>query len=558
MRLTRLAILAACAMMAHAQERVSVRILLGATDTASADWSGSVKADGATVESLEPWRFEGADAISGSSWKASTHQIRLFGGANLARPVVANGVIGILAARSEDATVRVTTAQGNFDFKLSEIPYGATAAKLNGKALVDRVPAASRLTETTGEEDFPSAAVAKDGSIWLAYSTFHHHPDHNRLRVGLKEPLKDFSTLKAPPGGDQIFVRRYSNGNWEQPIAVTPGGGDLYCTAIAIDGNGKPWVFWSQNNSGNFDIFGCGVESGKAGLPIQISKEKGSDIDPVATTDSTGKVWVAWQGWRNGKAEIFAAIQKGSAFSATAAVSKPSGNEWNPAIAADRNGHVTVAWDSYRNGNYDVYLRTATVAGAWGAETAVAATPRYEAYPSIAYDGSGRLWVAYEEGGLGWGKDFGAYNTEGIALYQGRAIRIRGFEPDGRRIELAPDVGSVLLGMPRPRVDLLGRQSAEESLDPKPETAKNRARPTRLLRTSRIRETRCHDCWWMRRDEYGWPSAARTRSGGRRSGHDNGVGCDMKHRDQKASALGAPANVMNLNLQSILEGNSFQ
>jgi len=120
-------------------------------------------------------------------------------------------------------------------------------------------------------------------------------------------------------------------------------------------------------------------------------------------------------------------------------------------------------------------LRTATAAGAWGAETVVAATPRYEAYPSIAYDGSGRLWVAYEEGGLGWGKDFGAYNTEGIALYQGRAIRIRGFEPDGRRIELAPDVGSVLLGMPRPRVDLLGRQSAEESLDPKLETAKNRA-----------------------------------------------------------------------------------
>ena len=33
----------------------------------------------------------------------------------------------------------------------------------------------------------------------------------------------------------------------------------------------------------------------------------------------------------------------------------------------------------------------------------------YEAYPSIAYDPSGRLWIAYEEGGRGWGKDFGAY-----------------------------------------------------------------------------------------------------------------------------------------------------
>jgi hypothetical protein len=460
----------------HAQERVSVRILLGATDTASTVWDGSVQANGATVESIEPWRFEGADAINGSSWKASTHQIRLFGGANNPnRPLVANGVIAILATRSEDATVLVNTVQGNFDFKLSEIPYGTTASKLNGKALVERVPAASRLTQTADEEDFPSAAVAKDDSVWLAYSIFHHHPDHNRLRVGLEEPLKDFSTLKAPPGGDQIFVRHYSGGNWEQPIAVTPAGGDLYRTAIAIDGSGNPWVFWSQNNNRNFDIFGCMVERGKAGRPVQISKETGSDVDPVAATDSTGRVWVAWQGWRNGKAGIFSAFQKGNAFSAPAAVSKSSGNEWNPAIAADRNGHVTVAWDSYRKGNYDVYLRTAAAGGAWGAETAVAATPRYEAYPSIAYDGSGRLWVAYEEGGRGWGKDFGAYNSEGVALYQGRAIRIRGFGPDGRQVELSSDVGSVLPGIPRPRVDNMGRQSGDEALDPKPENAKNRS-----------------------------------------------------------------------------------
>ena len=80
---------------------------------------------------------------------------------------------------------------------------------------------------------------------------------------------------------------------------------------------------------------------------------------------------------------------------------------------------MTVAWDSYRNQNYDVYLRTAR-RGAWGPETAVAASARYEAYPSIAYDGGGRLWVAYEEGGKGWGKDFGAYNTNGVAVYQGR------------------------------------------------------------------------------------------------------------------------------------------
>jgi hypothetical protein len=39
--------------------------------------------------------------------------------------------------------------------------------------------------------------------------------------------------------------------------------------------------------------------------------------------------------------------------------------------------------------------------GEMGPETAVAASARYEAYASIAYNRDGRIWVAYEEGGSG-------------------------------------------------------------------------------------------------------------------------------------------------------------
>lgn len=104
----------------HAQSLVSIRVLLGANDTASPNWDGSVQADGASVTGPDPWRFEGAGAISGSGWKDSTHSIRLFGAA-ANRPVVANGVIVHLSARSEDALVRVTTSQGNFQVRLNEI-----------------------------------------------------------------------------------------------------------------------------------------------------------------------------------------------------------------------------------------------------------------------------------------------------------------------------------------------------------------------------------------------------------------------------------------------------
>ncbi|MBV9081156.1 MAG: hypothetical protein JOZ62_00660 [Acidobacteriaceae bacterium] len=481
MRIANLLIAVVCfALTVAGQTPGSVRILFGIGDAESTKWDGSLQVRDGALNSLEPWRFDDQDSISGSSWHASTHPIRLFGGGTQfngqqIRNVVANGIIANLSAASDKTALRVTTAQGNFDVALNEIPYGTGVRKLNGRVFVDRIPPTARLTETPEEEDFPSAASDRRGDVWIAYVMFRHSPDHNRLRAPVQEPITDFARLKTPTGGDQVFARNYSGGKWGEPIAITAGAGDLYRTSVAVDGQGRAWVFWSGNNNGDFDVFARPIENGRPGQQIQISREPGSDVAAVAVTDSKGNVWVAWQGWRNGRAAIFVAVQNGTAFSAPVAVSNSSANEWNPAIAADKAGHVTVAWDSYRAGNYDVYMRTATAPNSWSAEKPVAATPRYEAYPSIAYDPSGRLWVAYEEGGSGWGKDFGAYDTEGVSVYQGRVVRIRGFEADGRAVELATDVGTVLPGTPGFRADELGVQDEKVSLDPDPASSKNRA-----------------------------------------------------------------------------------
>src|SRR4029077_7095380 len=82
------------AMAAPAHSAVGVRILLGLTDTESTKWDGEASARAARITSIEPWRFEGTDAINGTQWTISTHNIRLFGGQIApVTPVVANGVI---------------------------------------------------------------------------------------------------------------------------------------------------------------------------------------------------------------------------------------------------------------------------------------------------------------------------------------------------------------------------------------------------------------------------------------------------------------------------------
>jgi hypothetical protein len=467
------------------QAAVGVRILLGVGDQTETKWDGEVSATGATITAVEPWRFDHDDTLlPNNSWKLTTHRMRRFAPfQTIAPPMVANGVLVLLDRESENTALTVRTAQGNFSVRLAEIPYGAGKRLLAGKALVDRVPEWSRLTSSPDEQDYPAAAADKSGTVWLAYIEFRHNPDHDRIRATPNQ----FDLMTAPSGGDQILLKRYSNGSWSDPIPITAPGGDLYRPAITIDGKGRPWVFWSANTHGNFDLWARVVENGKPGATVRITTAPGSDVDAAAATDSAGNVWVTWQGWREGKASIFASTQRGDAFSPPATVSTSTGNEWNPSIAADSAGHVTVAWDSYRNGNYDVFMRTATE-GAWSAEKPVAATPAYEAYPSIAYDPAGTLWVSYEEGGERWGKNFGADDSSGLGLYQGRAIRLRGFTRAGAAVETATDMGTALPGLAATPESATAHQSdVNDWIAPNPNSAKTRAanQSTPLVRAPR-------------------------------------------------------------------------
>jgi hypothetical protein len=97
---------------APARAAVVVRVLLGVGDQEETNWSGGVAARGAAIAAVEPWRFDGGDAmLPGNRWKMTSHRIRLFGGAAVppagrvatgvlftpttvaARPFSANGVV---------------------------------------------------------------------------------------------------------------------------------------------------------------------------------------------------------------------------------------------------------------------------------------------------------------------------------------------------------------------------------------------------------------------------------------------------------------------------------
>lgn len=435
--------------------RVCLRIQLGLKDQDETRWDGQIRVSPGSVAKLEIWRKGPNDAIDGDSWRFLTRAAPRFLGAKKKAQTQPseNGVIATLDGLSENAEINITTKQGDFSFKLSEVPYGKRLMRLDGAADVIRIPVSYQLTSDATEEDYPSAAVAPDGTAYVAYTAFTHGKDFaKRQPYGDAEP--DISNLDQPTGGDRVFVIRMSQGQWSAPMPVTKGGEDLYKTAIAVDGSGRPWVFWSGQQEGNFDLYASSLRDGVWTAPIRLTTDPGTDINPAAACDSKGHVWVVWQGFRNGTMKILAVSltvrQQGDAFSPEMVVADEPGNCWDPAIATSRSGDIAVAWDTYTRGNYDVSLRVAKGGEQFGPVVLVAASLAQEVHASLAYDSTGRLWAAWERGPEKWGKDFGALaKGKGAPLYGGgpRTVAVKCFEGD-QAFQTAGDLDEALRSGP--------------------------------------------------------------------------------------------------------------
>jgi hypothetical protein len=431
----------------------SYLLILGVGDTAATNWDGSITVTGANIQILRGWRFTGTDAVSGTTgWKLST---RVTPSLNPPGPVQENGLIVKISVPTTAATFDITTTQGNFSFSTQDIPFGTSKTFLNGRALAAETGAQFQLSSSTEEEDFPSMAQSGD-DVYLTYTEFVHGDRTVATGTGTSQTITDFSFLSRPAGGDQVFLMHYSIAQrvWTGPFSVTSAGEDVMRSAVAVDAQGRAWVFYSAQRSGNFDIYARSARAdGTLSAEIQLTKDAGTDIFPVATADSTGRVWVAWQGFRNNNLEILTSVQTGDNFSPEALVSVSLASDWDPAIAAAADGEVAISWDTYDKGDYDVYVRRVRFTDQIGLDDpiAVAATVNFEARSSLAFDGQNRLWIAYEVAGSKWGKDFGAYDTTGNPLYSDHTIQVRCLV--GNDIyTTVDDVARVLPGTPAARL----------------------------------------------------------------------------------------------------------
>lgn len=390
-----------------ADDIASFRVRFGLNDTAQTVWDGSVSVSSGELVQLRDWHPRPENEIvAPDGWKLSTHKGVNYRVANYLHPPNTGvqeyywtpGVV-VDVRGADGARVRIETAQGSFEFRSREVPLGEPRQFLDGSAVVERVPPAEKLTGDEYEDDFVAILGGNSGEVWVAWVAY-----------------KD--------GANHILARRYDGETWGDVQRISDGPSDAYLVKLGRDKTGAPWFVWSNQVDGNFDLYGRSLKSGSLTPVLRLTETPGPDAFHNLASDSAGNLWLVWQSFRAGANDIYARRYDGESWSAEERVSNSPANDWEPVIAAGLNGEVHIAWDTYDKGDYDVLLRTWDGSG-WSAVRAIAATKLYEAHVSLAVDASNRLWAAYNESGMNWGKDTGFLpNVQGTRLYDYRRTRV--------------------------------------------------------------------------------------------------------------------------------------
>jgi hypothetical protein len=382
-------------------------------------WDGAVSVDNATIIQVAAWPTNNRSKIEGNHFV-----IRQAGGGQPRNQPGRRPALHVTLDPNPGAILELTPKQGKIRVALDELDPDQPREYLDGRITIQRIGHATRVTRTPqADEDYPAVTRGPDGSLYVAYMTYHRGTpiDKDAVLAG------DFATLTTTGHGDQVMLARFDGNRWFDAEPVTEGRLDVQRPTVALDAQHKTWVTWSQNQGDNWDLY---QRSGRGKIQ-RLTSAAGADINAVSVVDAKGAVWWAWQGWRDGNFEILVSNNvRGDA--EPIRLSRTAGNEWSPAIAADSLGNVFVAWDSYDRGNYDVRMcRIAANSGQPGPVIDVAATERFEARPSLVVDAKDRVWIAHELEGVNWGKDYAAlegsadYLNKGNPLYLDRTVVVR-------------------------------------------------------------------------------------------------------------------------------------
>ena len=404
------------------------RVLFGGADRAATDWSGRVSVEGGEGRIVAMHHFSPEESFDAASWKAGNQwdgNISLLPQEQAVFPKTRWKGVLVDVDGPETARVRISTEQGEADFRAGSVRFLQPVSLLDGRIRVERVPHALEMADESTQDDYPALATGPDNRIWCAWIA--HKDGQETLQIRWKDGPGEWSTAQAFPDGP----------------------GDYYQVALVALAPRSVLAVWSATVDGNVDLYSRLFTDGAWSPAQRLTRAAGPDTFPKLAAGKDGEAFLVWQSAGQTKTDISVMTYGAGRWSEAQKVTEHPASDWEPAIAVNSRGEAAVAWDSYRHGNYDIFLRRFQ-AGKLGPVERLTANPDFEAHVSLAYDKRDRLWIAFDNGGPDWGKD--RHGINGIlrgesGLYAKRQVQVRLLER-GRLVQPGRPLDENLPGKP--------------------------------------------------------------------------------------------------------------
>lgn len=254
-------------------------------------------------------------------------------------PSAAIGTNGVIYVAWED------DSSGHKEIYVRRFIDGAWA-EINGSA------SKGGISKTSGESRSPSLYLGPEDLPYIAWE-------------------------EAGSDDSEIYVRRWNANAWgEVGTGSASGGGisnnsgDSTLPTLAVDDNGDAFVAWADKSGGDTEIYvrhfagsswaelGAGSASGGG-----ISDNAGTSRNPNLALAGDGTVYVAWSDDSSGNYEIYvrrwdgAWNEIGAGSAAGGGVSQTTRHSHAPRIAVDPAGRPSVVWYQATAADAEIYLR---------------------------------------------------------------------------------------------------------------------------------------------------------------------------------------------------------
>jgi hypothetical protein len=165
-----------------------------------------------------------------------------------------------------------------------------------------------------------------------------------------------------------FFFAQMARADWTPAKRLTWTSGWSWRPAIAVDSGDHIHIVWSDDTSGNHEIFYRKSTDGGTtwSAPKRLTTNWGTSENPSIAVDSSDTIHVVWEDSSTGYEEIFyrQTTDEGTTWSAAKRLTWTAGSSEVPDLAVDSSGAIHVAWQDDTPGNDEIFYKKSTDGGA--------------------------------------------------------------------------------------------------------------------------------------------------------------------------------------------------